>query len=201
MKAQHIDPNPSGMCICGCGLPTKTVKHGGGLYAPGDHYRYVLGHQHRKSAVEYIVDENGCWVWQLAVGGGGLGYGMMNLHDGTYGRAHRVFYERTKGPIPDGFHVDHLCRNTLCVNPAHLEAVPCATNVRRGRATRFTDRDVCAMRWLVSIGVSRSVVADRFGTTYAYVSSLLARTWAVSVTCPATEGLLHRPREAVMSRP
>jgi hypothetical protein len=37
------------------------------------------------------------------------------------------------GPIPDGFEVDHLCRVTPCVNPAHLEPVTHRENVHRGK--------------------------------------------------------------------
>lgn len=43
-------------------------------------------------------------------------------------------YEHVKGPVPDGLELDHLCRVHNCVNPAHLEAVTHAENVRRGEA-------------------------------------------------------------------
>jgi len=41
-------------------------------------------------------------------------------------------YEHHVGPIPAGFHIDHLCRNRACANPAHLEAVPPRVNILRG---------------------------------------------------------------------
>jgi hypothetical protein len=47
-------------------------------------------------------------------------------------RAHRVVYEREVGQIPEGFTIDHLCRNRRCVNPAHMEPVPNGVNVLRG---------------------------------------------------------------------
>jgi hypothetical protein len=52
---------------------------------------------------------------------------------------HRVSYEAFVGPIPDGFVIDHLCRNRRCVNPAHLEAVTQAENARR----RGWKRTIC----------------------------------------------------------
>jgi hypothetical protein len=45
---------------------------------------------------------------------------------------HRWAYEFTQKPIPDGYEIDHLCRNRACVNPNHLEPVTGKENCRRG---------------------------------------------------------------------
>lgn len=50
--------------------------------------------------------------------------------------AHRFFYEHFIGEIPEGLEIDHLCHNTICVNPAHLEAVTHSENLRREHAFR-----------------------------------------------------------------
>lgn len=46
--------------------------------------------------------------------------------------AHRFVYETFVGPIADGYTIDHLCRNTSCCNPEHLEQVTVNENIRRG---------------------------------------------------------------------
>lgn len=46
--------------------------------------------------------------------------------------AHRVAYELVIGAVPDGLHLDHLCRNRWCCNPVHCEPVTIGENLRRG---------------------------------------------------------------------
>ncbi|UIR16696.1 HNH endonuclease [Streptomyces spinosirectus] len=59
------------------------------------------------------------------------GYGQFRWAGRTQ-LAHRVAYEIQIGPIPDGFSLDHLCRNRACVNVEHLEGVTQRENLLRG---------------------------------------------------------------------
>ncbi|HKY51660.1 MAG TPA: HNH endonuclease signature motif containing protein [Candidatus Limnocylindria bacterium] len=75
---------------------------------------------------------NGCHVWMGHRNSRGYGVVAKELRGVRYRLlAHRVNYERHVGPIPLGLTLDHTCRNTSCVNPAHLEPVTRTENTRR----------------------------------------------------------------------
>lgn len=71
----------------------------------------------------------GCWLWTANKNRGGYGFIKIDRRNRS---AHRVAYELSVGPIPDGLTIDHLCRVRHCVNPAHLEVVTKRTNTLRG---------------------------------------------------------------------
>jgi len=71
----------------------------------------------------------GCWNFTGSRNPAGYG----RIYDGTRKTyAHRAMYAAWVEPIPEGLSIDHLCRNTSCVNPDHLEAVTQRENVLRG---------------------------------------------------------------------
>jgi HNH endonuclease len=82
-----------------------------------------------------VLKTDSCWLWQSSMNR--LGYGRFFLN-GRCQEAYRVAYELQRGPVPEGLELDHVCRVRACVNPAHLEPVTHAENMRRSRS------DVCA---------------------------------------------------------
>ena len=74
-----------------------------------------------------------CWGWTAFIAPDG--YAKFSVRHDYHAPAHRVAYELTIGPIPDGLMLDHLCRNRGCVNPAHLDPVNCGENLNRSPLT------------------------------------------------------------------
>jgi hypothetical protein len=90
----------------------------------------------------YSVASNGCWeVYKYAGYRSGEGYARIpHRESGARVKlfAHVESYRLHKGEIPEGYEIDHLCYNKLCINPEHLEPVTPAENLarRRGRYAR-----------------------------------------------------------------
>jgi len=172
------NPNPSGLCRCGCGERTNLApkNHKATGIVKGLPQRYIAGHQRRLSPIEYVEQDCGyktpCWVWQRAKTE--LGYGVARA-DGKNQYAHRMMYEREVGPIPDGLSLDHLCRNPSCVNPAHLEPVTHGENLRRGAGTRLTDVDVRNIRKRRAAGEKRVALASEYLIDTGYLDKVIAR--------------------------
>ena len=131
---------PYGLCLCGCGEKTSIAK---ATSRPakrilGEPARCLPHHQARPTEGELVeafwdrvekMDPAGCWFW--------LGYMTRQGYGTFYPRgglatAHRFAYELVKGAVPQGYVLDHLCRNRSCVNPEHLDPVTQKENVDRG---------------------------------------------------------------------
>lgn len=78
---------------------------------------------------EFAPELGPCWLWTGSLNANG--YGTIHRGDRQAG-THRVVVELNGESIPEGHEVDHLCRVRHCVNPAHLEVVTKAENIRRG---------------------------------------------------------------------
>lgn len=170
-----------GLCKCGCGQktkrsPTKNTLRG---YKRGEPYRYIHGHHVRRTDPEYEIRDCGyytpCWVWQhdISKGYGRLPAGVAKAR-GTSRGAHKAYYQTHIGPIPEGMVIDHLCRNTLCVNPGHLDATSVAENTRRGLNTKLADHEVEDIRNLYAQGgIFQRQLAAIYGVTQSQISVIV----------------------------
>lgn len=128
------------LCECGCGKPTTIVARSDLVAGriKGQPNRYLRGHNPKgtlptlEARFWQKVDRGrlqDCWLWLGSIDK--CGYGRFWVGDRLDG-AHRFAWELFIGPIPEGYELDHLCRVTHCVNPAHLEPVTHRENMGRG---------------------------------------------------------------------
>jgi hypothetical protein len=131
------------------------------------------------STVGHVVDAStGCWMWTGSVNPK-TGYGLAHKwgKEGTR-LAHRVIYERARGPIAAGLQLDHLCRHRSCVNPDHLEPVPAYLNIWRGLQSKLTPEQVIEIRRRHAAGgVKQKDLALEFGVSKVAIHNIVRRLY------------------------
>lgn len=77
-----------------------------------------------------------CWIWTASIRKED-GYGNFYLR-GKRVYSHKLSYVIASGSFSEDLKLDHLCRNTSCVNPSHLEPVTDKINIFRGTGVAVT---------------------------------------------------------------
>lgn len=94
-----------------------------------------MAHTMASLAARCLRSPSGCLVWQGKRHH--TGYGLAKVANRRK-PVHRLMYEATFGPIPDGLLVLHRCDNRPCIEPTHLFLGTDRDNVRdmfaKGRA-------------------------------------------------------------------
>lgn len=114
---------------CDCG--SEFVTDGADLRR----HVYRCGHNPVSRFLAKVLKTETCWLWIGSTTADG--YGNFKS-DGRTVSAHLFSWRQVHGPVEGGLEFDHLCRIRACVNPAHLEPVTHAENVRRGNLGRVT---------------------------------------------------------------
>lgn len=149
----------------------------------------------------HVIKTPTCWLWGASLKPNG--YGQFSIKR-KQRLSHRVAWELTHGPIPDGIMVCHSCDNPRCVNPDHLflgthsanmidRAAKGRANLPRGQkhglslhperrvrgehvpGAKLNDEKVRDIRHLAAEGMTHQAIANRFGVTQSVVSRIVKR--------------------------
>ena len=127
-----------------------------------------------------VMTDHGCWLWpgaQQSRGYGSVGASGKSGKGNPARSTHRVMFEHKHGPAGDDVVIDHLCRNKLCCNPDHLEAVTNSENARRASRGR-----ICSWR-------PDRCPAGHVGDVYEFHGCLICRQCGIE----ASGGTVKRP--------
>jgi hypothetical protein len=130
---------------------------------------------------------DGCHPWTASTTANG--YGQFSLN-GKVERAHRVAFEMSVGPIPEGLVMRHLCSTRDCVNPDHLKPGTHTENMRdrdeagntpRGESSgvsKLKDVQVLDIRDRAAKGESQTSIAKYYKVSQPTIGSIINRkTW------------------------
>jgi hypothetical protein len=154
--------------------------------------RGVCVRRNTKESIWERIDKKGedeCWEWMGPTTNDG--YGRIGINRKYYS-VHRLVYELTKGKIPNGKVVMHLCNNPPCCNPKHLRRGSIKDNVTQmyrenrdrhviqegelNNNSKLSVGEVIEIRKLYTIGnYSQRELGKQYGMSQGSISSIVNR--------------------------
>lgn len=173
-------------------LPERPVKGSQCIKPPAftPENKLAMWKQRVKARIlECRTSDDECWPWKSYcfhphADYPNIIYGRINMqHRGVnYQYAHRASYILFKGDIPEGMTVDHICHNTLCVNPAHLQLLSRSENAARkapDHRERMANRTIAPKCKDVASRTKRILVLRAARKTTQEIAKMLGCTAAV----------------------
>ncbi len=159
---------------------------------------YPINRGHRKAIPlfeNYMpIPESGCWIFMGKIQD--TGYGMITKQVNKVKRyigAHRLSWEMTYGPVPDGMLVCHKCDVRSCINPSHLFLGTYKDNSQdmkhKGRhkngvsvgkkaGPRLSKEIILEIRTAIEQGEIGKEICKRFGISYTHYQNIkFRRDW------------------------
>jgi hypothetical protein len=177
-------------CACGCG--ELLIPH----ISRGRLTQFIHGHNKQSTIDKQFwskMDRSGeCWIWQGFCNPKGYGQIRVTIAPKTTRLVltHRLSYELTYGPIPDGKCVCHHCDNPSCCRPDHLFIGTIAENqldmASKQRSpqgeshymSKLTEVDVVSIRSLHLSGMTQAELGKQFHVHQSNIHHIVNRlTW------------------------
>ncbi len=80
---------------------------------------------------------------------------------------HRTVWIKANGPIPEGFEVDHKCRNRACCNVEHLQVLDRDSHLVKTNQERYAARKLEARDYWVDTGCTGTKLAEIFNVSFS----------------------------------
>ena len=83
---------------------------------------------------------------------------------------HRIEWEKAFGQIPDGYEINHKCKNRLCQNINHLECLPRTKHRTKDNSERYLVDIVKKLFWIKShSGLTRKEISSMLGVKVSWL--------------------------------
>lgn len=94
------------------------------------------------------------------------GYFRKRFKDGMK-MYHRYVWEQANGEIPEGYEIDHMCKNRACCNVDHLQMLDRTTHLVNTNKERYADRFEEAKKYWEEHRCTGTELGKQFGVSFS----------------------------------
>jgi HNH endonuclease len=113
-------------------------------------------------AIQFVELDTGCYV-PLNFKLNSDGYFRKRWSSTEIEMFHRFIFKARGGEIPDGYEINHICRNRACQNITHFECIPGSEHAIKTNKQRYRHEKLAAMEKWLATGCKPSELFKEYG--------------------------------------